>query len=217
MRWAYTQPIVEKDNLQSNFNLSTGQQILAQDGDRESRALYKSYMKGFEPRLGFAYRAGDRWVFRGGYGITQYMEGTGANLRLPLNPPYFFESAVGLQRYNRPGHARHGLCRIASARPTIWTGPRVGSEPAPAVHPAVERVRRVPADAVDVGQHRLRRSQCRSSGDARRRQPAAAWSRQSVDLGRLLTTAVLSMRPRRSSPISRPLRRVAGAITTRCR
>jgi hypothetical protein len=33
-------------------------------------------------------------VVRGGYGISQYMEGTGANLRLPLNPPFFFESAV---------------------------------------------------------------------------------------------------------------------------
>ena len=27
MRWAYTQPIVEKDNRQSNFDLTTGQQI----------------------------------------------------------------------------------------------------------------------------------------------------------------------------------------------
>ena len=33
-------------------------------------------------------------MFRGGYGITQYMEGTGANLRLPLNPPFFFESQI---------------------------------------------------------------------------------------------------------------------------
>ena len=94
MRWAYTQPLVEKDNRQSNFDLRTGQQIVAADGDRESRALYKSYKKGFEPRLGFAWRPTDRLVFRGGYGITQYMEGTGANLRLTLNPPYFFESFV---------------------------------------------------------------------------------------------------------------------------
>ncbi len=42
----------------------------------------------------FAFRPTDRWVVRGGYGITQYMEGTGANLRLPLNPPFFFESEV---------------------------------------------------------------------------------------------------------------------------
>jgi hypothetical protein len=94
LRWAYTQPVVEKDNRQSNFDLTTGQQVLAKDGDRESRALYKPYKKGFEPRLGFAWRPADRWVFRGGYGVSQYMEGTGANLRLPLNPPFFFESAV---------------------------------------------------------------------------------------------------------------------------
>ena len=56
MRWAYTQPVVEKDNRQGNFSLVTGQEILAQDGFRESRALYKAYKKGFEPRLGVAWR-----------------------------------------------------------------------------------------------------------------------------------------------------------------
>jgi hypothetical protein len=94
MRWAYTQPVVEKDNRQGNFDLGTGQEILAQDGSRDSRALYKSYKKGFEPRLGLAWRPTDGWVVRSAYGISQYMEGTGANLRLPLNPPFFFESAV---------------------------------------------------------------------------------------------------------------------------
>jgi Carboxypeptidase regulatory-like domain/TonB dependent receptor-like, beta-barrel len=94
LRWAYTQPVVEKDNRQANFSLTTGQEFFAQDGDREERALYKPYYKGFEPRLGVAFRPTDRWVLRGGYGISQYMEGTGANLRLPLNPPFFFESAV---------------------------------------------------------------------------------------------------------------------------
>jgi hypothetical protein len=94
MRWAYTQPIVEADNRQANFSLTTGQEIIATDGDRASRALYNPYYKGFEPRLGLSWRPDDRWVLRGGYGISQYMEGTGANLRLPLNPPFFFESAV---------------------------------------------------------------------------------------------------------------------------
>src|SRR6185503_1888359 len=78
MRWAYTQPLVEKDNRESNFSLTNGSQTLAKDGSIEDRALYKPYYKGFEPRLGFAYRQGDRWVFRGGNGISQYMEGTGA-------------------------------------------------------------------------------------------------------------------------------------------
>jgi Carboxypeptidase regulatory-like domain/TonB dependent receptor len=94
LRWAYTQPVIETDNRQANFDLNTGQHILARDGSREDRALYKSYMKGFEPRLGSAWQLTDRWVLRGGYGVSQYMEGTGANLRLPLNPPFFFESDV---------------------------------------------------------------------------------------------------------------------------
>jgi Carboxypeptidase regulatory-like domain len=112
MRWAYTQPIVEKDNRQSNFDLRTGQQIVAKDGDRESAALYKAYTKGFEPRLGFALRQGDRWVFRGGYGISQYMEGTGANLRLPLNPPFFFESAVNYDATTGAGTLTTGFAEL---------------------------------------------------------------------------------------------------------
>ncbi len=91
LRWAYTSPLVEKDNRQSNFDLKTGKQIVASDQDR---ALYEPYYKGFEPRLGLAWTINDRTVFRAGYGISQFMEGTGANLRLPLNPPFFFESAV---------------------------------------------------------------------------------------------------------------------------
>ena len=91
LRWGYTSPLVEKDDRQANFALVNAEQQLAgQNGN--SRALYEPYYNGWEPRLGAAYRAGDKWVFRGGYGITQYMEGTGANLRLPLNPPFFFES-----------------------------------------------------------------------------------------------------------------------------
>jgi Carboxypeptidase regulatory-like domain/TonB-dependent Receptor Plug Domain/TonB dependent receptor len=93
LRWEYTSPLVEKDDRQANIDLTNATLRLAgQDGN--SRALYNAYYKGWEPRLGFAYSKGDRWVFRGAYGITQYMEGTGANLRLPLNPPFFFESDV---------------------------------------------------------------------------------------------------------------------------
>jgi hypothetical protein len=113
LRWAYTQPLTEKDNRQSNFSLQTGQQTLAQDGSLESRALYKPYKKGFEPRLGFAYSAGENWVFRGGYGISQYMEGTGANLRLPLNPPLFFESDVQYNVTSGPGSLATGFAGLA--------------------------------------------------------------------------------------------------------
>ena len=140
LRWAYTSPLVEKDNRQSNFDLVTG---AADPSPRtasiEDRALYKPYYKGFEPRLGFAWSASDRLVFRGGYGISQYMEGTGANLRLPLNPPFFFESDVTYDATTGAGHDRHRLHRPRSAGQALRQRPRLRSEPPPAVHPAVER------------------------------------------------------------------------------
>jgi hypothetical protein len=109
LRWAYTSPLVEKDNRQSNFDLKTGAQTLAKDGSIEDRALYKPYYKGFEPRLGVAWKANDRLVFRGGYGISQYLEGTGSNLRLPLNPPFFFESDVQYSTATGPGSIATGF------------------------------------------------------------------------------------------------------------
>lgn len=112
LRWAYTSPLVEKDNRQTNFNLVTGQQIFATDGSIEERALYSPYYKGFEPRLGAAFRATDRLVVRGAYGISQFMEGTGANLRLPLNPPFFFESSVNYDRTTGAGRTGTGFAEL---------------------------------------------------------------------------------------------------------
>ncbi len=112
LRWAYTSPLVEKDNRQSNFDLTNGQQILAKDGSLYDRALYHPYYKGFEPRLGVAWSASDRLVIRGGYGISQFMEGTGANLRLPLNPPFFFESAVSYDRTTGAGTIGTGFAEL---------------------------------------------------------------------------------------------------------
>lgn len=112
LRWAYTSPLVEKDNRQSNFDLVTGRQIFASDGSLEDRALYKPYYKGFEPRLGLAWTVTDRLVARAGYGVSQFMEGTGANLRLPLNPPLFFESAVNYDVTTGAGNAASGFAGL---------------------------------------------------------------------------------------------------------
>ena len=108
LRWAYTSPLVEQDDRQANFDLRNAAHLLA-GRDGNSRALYDPFYGGWEPRLGFAYRRGERWVVRGGYGVTQYMEGTGANLRLPLNPPFFFESQVSYDSTSGAGTIATGF------------------------------------------------------------------------------------------------------------
>jgi hypothetical protein len=118
VRWAYTSPLVEKDNRQSNFDVAkpfgngTGVQTFAQDGGLYDQALYHPYYNGWEPRLGVAWSVTDRLVLRGGYGISQFMEGTGANLRLPLNPPFFYESNANYDRTTGAGSLSAGFADL---------------------------------------------------------------------------------------------------------
>ncbi|HZY63423.1 MAG TPA: TonB-dependent receptor [Edaphobacter sp.] len=87
LRWEYDQPIYEVNNKQSNVNMQTGElEIAGQNGN--SRALYNPVWTNFMPRVGFSYNPLPRIVVRGGFGSTIYMEGTGANLRLIINPPF---------------------------------------------------------------------------------------------------------------------------------
>ena len=186
LRWAYTSPLVEKDNRQSNFDVAppfgngTGVQTFANDGDR---ALYNPYYKGFEPRVGVAWSASDRLVFRGGYGISQFMEGTGANLRLPLNPPFFFESAVSYDRTTGAGTIGTGFADLVPGTTPDRQRARLRPEPAAAVHAAVERVRRVPPHRRHVGPGGLRRTPRDPPGHADRGQPGAAGRGRSRHLG----------------------------------
>jgi Carboxypeptidase regulatory-like domain/TonB dependent receptor len=119
LAWEYTSPLVEQDDRQSNIDLTTGQLLLAgQNGN--SRALYDSYYGGFEPRIGAAWSPTDRWVVRGGFGIVQYMEGTGKNLRLPANPPFNFEGQRSFDATTGPGTAAIGF---ADVTPNTAGGP----------------------------------------------------------------------------------------------
>jgi hypothetical protein len=106
LRWEYHTPLVEVEDRQANFGLFTGQLELAgQNGN--SRALYNPYKKDFQPRIGFAWTPdalGKKLVARGAYTISSFMEGTGTNLRLPLNPPFEaeFETVYQASLLNLP-------------------------------------------------------------------------------------------------------------------
>ncbi len=105
LRYELHTPWVEVDNRQANFGLISGALELAgQNGN--SRALYNEYngITNFQPRVGFAWSpGGGKTVVRGAYTLSSYLEGTGTNLRLPINPPFADEHDAHYSADTFPG------------------------------------------------------------------------------------------------------------------
>ncbi|MGH9628296.1 MAG: hypothetical protein ACRD7E_08155, partial [Bryobacteraceae bacterium] len=84
--------------------------------------------KAFMPNLGLAWTFKNKFVVRAGYRFSTFLEGTGANLRLPLNPPFFLESDVTFDA-GSPGDIRTGFSDISSGSKPTLDGPRTGANP----------------------------------------------------------------------------------------
>ena len=97
-RWELHTPWVEVKDRQANFAPFTGALQLPGQSTyyNNSRALYNQYNGplNFQPRVGFSYSPDSKTVIRGAYTISSYLEGSGTNLRLPLNPPATVERSV---------------------------------------------------------------------------------------------------------------------------
>ncbi len=100
IRYETHTPLVEVHDRQANFAPISGEIEFAGKSTfySNNRALYNYHNWGignFQPRIGFAwtpsYLGGKKTVVRGAYTISSYLEGTGTNLRLPLNPPFTTE------------------------------------------------------------------------------------------------------------------------------
>jgi outer membrane receptor protein involved in Fe transport len=126
LRWEYDQPYIEVNNKQANINLTTG--VITNAGvNGTPRALYNAFYAGFMPRVGFSWSPEyfhDRMVVRSGYSITNFLEGTGANLRLTLNPPFFVDASctAGLPCSNGAAFlsVTNGFYRPAD--PSVYSG-----------------------------------------------------------------------------------------------
>lgn len=104
LRYELNTPWVEVNDRQVNFAPFSGELQFAGEPSiyNNDRALYNQYngALNFQPRVGFAWTPGGKsTVIRGAYTISSYMEGTGTNLRLPLNPPLNQEFET---RYDNP-------------------------------------------------------------------------------------------------------------------
>ena len=95
LRYEFSTPYWEKDNVLSNFDPANNRMILAKDGSISDRALINPDRNNFGPRLGFAYTITPRTVVRGGYGISYiHFSRAGGGDVLPINGPQVVNAVV---------------------------------------------------------------------------------------------------------------------------
>ncbi len=98
VRYELNTPWQEVHNRQANFGLVNGQQYLAGSNCpyTNCEALYNQYngITNFQPRIGLAWTPMKDTVIRAAYTMSSFLEGTGTNLRLTLNPPFAVEHGI---------------------------------------------------------------------------------------------------------------------------
>jgi hypothetical protein len=100
LRWELHTPWEEVNNRQANFGLVNGTEYLAGSSNcpySNCKALYNQYngITNFQPRLGIAWTPGGKsTVIRAAVTTSSFLEGTGTNLRLTLNPPFAIEHGI---------------------------------------------------------------------------------------------------------------------------
>jgi hypothetical protein len=95
IRYEYSTPYWEANNVLSNYDPATGTMILAKDGSIYDRALVDPDRNNFGPRLGFAYTLARGTVIRGGYGVSYvHFSRAGGGDLLPINGPQVVNAVV---------------------------------------------------------------------------------------------------------------------------
>ena len=88
VRYEYSTPYWEKDNILSNYDPAANAIVKASDGSLADRALIDPDRNNFGPRLGFAYTLRPGTAIRGGYGLSYvHFSRAGGGDVLPINGP----------------------------------------------------------------------------------------------------------------------------------
>ncbi len=92
LRWELHTPWNEVHERQTNFQEYTGAVLISGQTNlfNDNNALYNQYngITNFQPRVGLAWSPAKNTVVRVSYTMSNFLEGTGTNLRLTRNPPW---------------------------------------------------------------------------------------------------------------------------------
>ena len=103
LRYEYSTPYWERDNILSNYNPSANNIVIASDGSLSDRALINPDRNNFGPRLGFAYTVNPGTVVRGGYGVSYvHFSRAGGGDLLPINGPQVVNAVVNQTNPSSP-------------------------------------------------------------------------------------------------------------------
>ena len=94
LRYDLFTPVSERHNRQSDFLFKSGA-LVSTGRNGVSSSILGLQMHDFSPRIGLAYRVGDRTVIRAAYGLFYFNEqGTGGSTRLFINFPFAAQYTV---------------------------------------------------------------------------------------------------------------------------
>ena len=113
LRYEVARPPVDPSDQMSAFDPATGRVVRVGTGGI-SRSGLRQDSNNFAPRVGLAWRAAERLVVRGGYGVYYDSGMLVVNSSLYFNPPFFnvrvfFPTQASLITLNDPFHARGGI------------------------------------------------------------------------------------------------------------
>ncbi|MEO8484609.1 MAG: carboxypeptidase regulatory-like domain-containing protein, partial [Acidobacteriota bacterium] len=95
LRYEYATPLWEANNRLTNYDPATNSMVAAASGSIRNRALVNPDRNNVGPRLGLAYSATDRTVFRGGWGLSYvHINRIGSANLLAINGPQVVRAVV---------------------------------------------------------------------------------------------------------------------------